>query len=119
MLFLYIPTLSGSGRIRHTLATMMVYSSSVAFSLGSHSPIHLPGESVWGRGSMDDKSGLIGLMYLLHLSESLPLSFNPTSLRSSVESLLEYSFRPTRTVVLAFGFDEESGPVHVGSRLLL
>jgi acetylornithine deacetylase/succinyl-diaminopimelate desuccinylase-like protein len=27
--------------------------------------------------------------------------------RSSVESLIELGFKPTRTIVLAFGFDEE------------
>ncbi|KAF8159671.1 hypothetical protein B0H34DRAFT_704372 [Crassisporium funariophilum] len=47
------------------------------------------GERVWGRGSVDDKSGLIGIL-------------------SAVESLIEAGFEPTRTVVLAFGFDEES-----------
>lgn len=30
--------------------------------------------------------------------------------------LLEHSFRPVRTIVFAFGFDEESGPVHVSLR---
>ncbi|KAG8863707.1 hypothetical protein FRB96_007544 [Tulasnella sp. 330] len=44
---------------------------------------------VWGRGSCDDKNGLIGNM-------------------ASVETLLEANFKPKRTVVLAFGFDEES-----------
>ncbi|KAF8273163.1 carboxypeptidase S [Lactarius quietus] len=49
---------------------------------------HYDGESIWGRGSTDDKSGLIGIF-------------------SSVETLLEKDFKPTRTIVLAFGFDEE------------
>jgi len=48
------------------------------------------GHNVWGRGSRDDKSGLIGIL-------------------SSIESLLEIGFQPKRTVVLAFGFDEEVG----------
>ena len=34
--------------------------------------------------------------------------------RSSIETMLENGYKPTRTVVLAFGFDEESGGVHVG-----
>jgi Gly-Xaa carboxypeptidase len=50
---------------------------------------HYDGESIWGRGSTDDKSGLIGIF-------------------SSVETLLEKNFKPTRTIVLAFGFDEEA-----------
>ncbi|KAH8996149.1 hypothetical protein EDB86DRAFT_3157955 [Lactarius hatsudake] len=50
---------------------------------------HYDGESIWGRGSADDKSGLIGIF-------------------SSVETLLEKGFKPTRTIVLAFGFDEEA-----------
>ncbi|KAH9027920.1 carboxypeptidase S, partial [Lactarius hengduanensis] len=50
---------------------------------------HYDGESIWGRGAADDKSGLIGIF-------------------SSVETLLEKGFKPTRTIVLAFGFDEEA-----------
>jgi Gly-Xaa carboxypeptidase len=45
------------------------------------------GDLIWGRGSVDDKSGLIGIM-------------------SAVESILGTDFAPKRTVVLAFGFDE-------------
>ncbi|EIM87292.1 carboxypeptidase S [Stereum hirsutum FP-91666 SS1] len=51
---------------------------------------YFDGESLWGRGTMDDKSGLISLM-------------------TTVEALLQRDYKPTRTVVLAFGFDEESG----------
>ncbi|CAE6433271.1 unnamed protein product [Rhizoctonia solani] len=46
------------------------------------------GTYVWGRGSGDDKSGLIGIL-------------------ATVESLLERDFKPTRTLVLSFGYDEE------------
>lgn len=49
---------------------------------------YFDGESLWGRGSCDDKSGLIGIM-------------------SAIESMLENGFKPTRTVVIASGFDEE------------
>ncbi|KIM82989.1 hypothetical protein PILCRDRAFT_447597 [Piloderma croceum F 1598] len=53
---------------------------------------YFDGKRLWGRGSLDDKSGLIGIM-------------------TSIELLLENKFEPTRSVVLAFGFDEEaSGP---------
>jgi acetylornithine deacetylase/succinyl-diaminopimelate desuccinylase-like protein len=31
---------------------------------------------------------------------------------SSVETLLEKNFKPTRTIVLAFGFDEEASGTH-------
>ncbi|KAL5537035.1 hypothetical protein ACEPAF_858 [Sanghuangporus sanghuang] len=51
------------------------------------------GERIWGRGSNDDKSGLIGVM-------------------STVETLLSADFRPTRKIVLAFGFDEETSGLH-------
>jgi carboxypeptidase PM20D1 len=44
---------------------------------------------VWGRGTLDDKVGLITTL-------------------TAVELLLEQGFRPTRTVILAFGHDEES-----------
>ncbi|EEB95893.1 hypothetical protein MPER_05067, partial [Moniliophthora perniciosa FA553] len=47
------------------------------------------GERIWGRGASDDKSGSIGCL-------------------SAIESLLERDFQPTRTVVLAYGFDEEA-----------
>ncbi len=45
---------------------------------------------VWGRGAMDDKCGVFGLL-------------------EAVESLLQQGFRPERTVYLAFGHDEEVG----------
>ncbi|KIJ55318.1 hypothetical protein M422DRAFT_23923 [Sphaerobolus stellatus SS14] len=50
---------------------------------------YFDGTYVWGRGSSDDKSGLISIM-------------------STVETLLEKGFNPKRSVVLAFGFDEET-----------
>ncbi|KAI5999721.1 hypothetical protein EDD15DRAFT_76890 [Pisolithus albus] len=58
----------------------------------THPPFsgHFDGTYIWGRGSCDDKSGLIGIM-------------------SAVETMLATGYKPTRTVVLAFGFDEESG----------
>lgn len=45
---------------------------------------------VWGRGALDDKGAL-------------------TAILDAVESLLEQSFQPPRTVYLAFGHDEEVG----------
>ncbi|HEX7060540.1 MAG TPA: M20 family peptidase [Woeseiaceae bacterium] len=45
---------------------------------------------VWGRGAMDDKSSLMGLL-------------------EAVEQLLADDFQPARTVYLAFGHDEETG----------
>lgn len=51
--------------------------------------IDLENQTVWGRGAVDCKLWLIGIM-------------------SSVESLLESGFQPKRTILLAFGFDEES-----------
>lgn len=50
------------------------------------------GKRVWGRGATDCKSLLIGLL-------------------ESVELLLEDKFVPKRTVVLAFGFDEEASGI--------
>ncbi|KAJ7484247.1 hypothetical protein FB451DRAFT_1231879 [Mycena latifolia] len=64
---------------------------------------HFDGENVWGRGSDDDKSGVIGIM-------------------TTIEVLLEKNFAPTRTVVLSFGFDEEGlgyhGAGYLGPALL-
>lgn len=46
---------------------------------------------IWGRGSIDDKSGTIGAL-------------------SALELLMESGkFDPTRTVILALGIDEETG----------
>ncbi|KAJ3558574.1 hypothetical protein NM688_g840 [Phlebia brevispora] len=47
------------------------------------------GTWIWGRGAVDDKSDLISILI-------------------TVDSLLKESFKPTRTFVLAFGFDEEA-----------
>jgi len=56
------------------------------------------GEFIWGRGSSDDKSGLIGIL-------------------ASIETLLEKDFKPARTIVLAFGFDEEASGFHGAKHL--
>lgn len=45
---------------------------------------------VWGRGALDDKAGLMGIL-------------------EAVEALLAGGFRPRRTLYLAFGQDEEVG----------
>ncbi|KAI0731073.1 carboxypeptidase S [Earliella scabrosa] len=50
------------------------------------------GEYIWGRGSCDDKPGLIGTL-------------------TAVEELLRVGFKPTRTFVLAYGIDEERGGI--------
>ncbi|KAK7686392.1 hypothetical protein QCA50_010616 [Cerrena zonata] len=60
----------------------------------THPPFsgHFDGKLLWGRGSSDDKNGLVGIL-------------------STVETLIESGFKPTRGIVLSFGFDEEaSGP---------
>jgi carboxypeptidase PM20D1 len=45
---------------------------------------------IWGRGSLDDKQSLIGLL-------------------EATEHLLEAGFQPRRTILLSFGHDEEVG----------
>ena len=50
---------------------------------------YFDGEWLWGRGASDCKNVLIGLL-------------------STVEELLAQKWTPTRTIVLSFGFDEES-----------
>ncbi|KAJ6454169.1 hypothetical protein C8R45DRAFT_1038267 [Mycena sanguinolenta] len=62
----------------------------------THSPFsgHVDAEGwLWGRGAGDCKNTLIAEL-------------------SAVSELLAAGFSPTRTVHLAFGFDEEGGPVH-------
>ncbi|KAI8904262.1 hypothetical protein DFJ77DRAFT_251395 [Powellomyces hirtus] len=49
---------------------------------------HVDGEAVWGRGSVDTKNTLVGIV-------------------EAVEALLAADFVPQRTVILAFGYDEE------------
>lgn len=60
----------------------------------SHAPFggEIDGGYVWGRGALDDKSGVITLL-------------------EAVTLLLEEGFAPKRTVYLAFGHDEEIGGV--------
>lgn len=61
--------------------------------LWTHDPFggEFDGEKIWGRGSTDDKSGTIGAL-------------------ASVELLLKSGkFQPTRTLILSFGSDEETG----------
>ncbi len=47
-------------------------------------------DTIWGRGTIDDKVGVIGIM-------------------EAVEHLLSQNFKPNRTVYFAFGHDEEIG----------
>ncbi|KAI0056924.1 Zn-dependent exopeptidase [Artomyces pyxidatus] len=63
----------------------------------THPPFsgHYDGEWIWGRGSVDDKSTVNGLL-------------------SAVETLLHAGFQPERTVVLGFGMDEERGGIAGG-----
>lgn len=51
---------------------------------------HFDGERIWGRGSSDDKTLLIGDL-------------------EAVEKLLSEGFKPKRSLILSFGFDEERG----------
>ena len=70
---------------------------------------HLPfyayydGAYLWGRGAADCKNNLIGLL-------------------STMENLLHQGFEPNRTIIFAFGFDEETGGErggrHIATHLL-
>jgi carboxypeptidase PM20D1 len=53
---------------------------------------------VWGRGALDDKVGVMGIL-------------------ESVELLLAKGFQPKRTVLLAFGHDEEVSGLHGASAI--
>jgi len=75
------------------------------FDQWTHPPFsgYFDGQWVWGRGSCDDKGGLVAIMI-------------------AMESLVKQGFVPTRTIVLAFGFDEEvagpRGAKYIGKFLL-
>jgi carboxypeptidase PM20D1 len=58
----------------------------------------IAGDHVWGRGSLDDKGSLIATL-------------------EAVEHLIRTGFVPTRTILLTFGHDEETGGRH-GARLV-
>ncbi|KAF3061867.1 Carboxypeptidase S [Daldinia childiae] len=59
---------------------------------------YFDGSFIWGRGAADCKNVLIGIL-------------------SVIEDLLSQSFVPRRTIVLAFGFDEETGGVRGAAAL--
>lgn len=62
----------------------------------------LDGDWLWGRGTVDGKSCMTGMM-------------------TAVETLLSLSWKPTRTIILAFGSDEECsgyrGAHYIGKHL--
>jgi Gly-Xaa carboxypeptidase len=64
---------------------------------------HFDGKFVWGRGASDCKNQLIGIL-------------------SAVEALVSADFKPRRTLILSFGFDEEisggEGAKHLSDHLL-
>ena len=66
----------------------------------THPPFnaYFDGSYLWGRGSSDCKTNLIGIL-------------------STVEFLLEKDWKPSRTIVLAFGFDEETGGVRGAAKI--
>ena len=53
---------------------------------------------IWGRGALDMKSSLMGLL-------------------EAIETLLENNFEPKRTIFLAFGHDEESGGINGAKKI--
>ena len=78
-----------------------------------HAPYsgHFDGERIWGRGTADDKNSLIAI---LSVSSFVSAFVRPdNSDRTAVEYLVSADFEPARTLVLAFGFDEESSGMEV------
>lgn len=61
-------------------------------SMWTHPPFQsfFDGQWLWGRGAADCKSNLIGIL-------------------SAMEALLAQDFKPSRTIIFSFGFDEETG----------
>jgi Gly-Xaa carboxypeptidase len=60
---------------------------------------HYDGKNIWGRGSVDCKNILIGIL-------------------EAVELLIQAGFTPKRTVIISFGFDEEIGGLQGAGHLL-
>ncbi len=113
-------------RVHHTLAREVVGDYSLLYSwkgqddrlkpvlLAAHQDVvpveadvrwqHPPFEGriadgyIWGRGAMDDKSSLMGIL-------------------EAVEILLRQGFQPRRTIYLAFGHDEEVGGYEGAARI--
>jgi carboxypeptidase PM20D1 len=56
--------------------------------------------SIWGRGSLDIKNQLIGIL-------------------EAAEGLLEQGFRPQRTIYFAFGHDEETGGANGAAKIAM
>lgn len=70
----------------------------VTVNAWTHPPFsgHYDGKFIWGRGSSDDKNNLVAIM-------------------ETFELLIDAGYEPKRTVVLAFGCDEEvNGPQGAG-----
>jgi carboxypeptidase PM20D1 len=61
----------------------------------THPPFEgvITGDFVWGRGTLDIKNQLIGIM-------------------EAAEALLQQGYRPERTILFSFGHDEETGGVN-------
>lgn len=68
--------------------------------LWTHAPFsgNLADGFVWGRGAMDDKASMLGIL-------------------EAVEHLLKQGFAPERTIYLAFGHDEEIGGNHGAAKI--
>ncbi|NOZ07488.1 MAG: M20/M25/M40 family metallo-hydrolase [FCB group bacterium] len=58
----------------------------------------IDGQFIWGRGTMDDKLGVIGIL-------------------EAAEGLLKNGFVPERTIYLAFGYDEEINGLQGAARI--
>lgn len=58
----------------------------------THEPFsgHYDGKYIWGRGSEDDKANVVAIL-------------------STLDLLLASGFQPSRTIIMALGFDEEGG----------
>jgi carboxypeptidase PM20D1 len=66
----------------------------------SHPPFagRIADDHIWGRGALDDKVGVLGIL-------------------EAIESLVESGYAPQRTVLIAFGHDEEIGGAQGAARM--
>ena len=91
------PELNPTLLLAHTDVVPADWGSTSAWKVDPFAGI-IENDTIWGRGTLDDKMSVFGIL-------------------EAVESLLKNGYQPERTVILAFGHDEEIGGDNGAARL--